>query len=270
MGRAAGDSNKYELRIIDKATGLPVGRGADLPSVTTITKVIPKGDAMTWWGFKLGIKAVADYVVEKDTFPGGTVDEITEYLYDQFKQEKKLTPKAVMEQGGSKGSNIHEYAEILFDPKRGIPMLPGKSTLPPEEAGRLQSLVDWYHGKHIKAGTAPKDMEVIAQEVPVFSLVHDFAGTLDLILRDPANGAYYLIDFKTSKGIYFDFLLQVAAYEVAAKERGYLPPDAVCFNTIVRLNPTGGKAHVKQSEYTIEDFLVCQKMRQLLDRAGVQ
>lgn len=240
--------------------------------MTTITKVIPKGDAMTWWGFKLGIKAVADYVVETDDFPGGTVDEITDVLYERFKQEKKLTPKAVMEQGGAKGSNIHEYAEALFDPKRGPSFLPAKAGLPPEEAGRLQSLVDWYHGKHIKAPnmTPPSKMTVIAQEVPVFSLIHDFAGTLDLILQDPATGAYYLVDFKTSKGIYVDHLLQVAAYEFAAKERGYLPADAVCYNVIVRCNQTGGKAQVKMSEFTIEDFVVCREMKKLLDRAGVQ
>jgi hypothetical protein len=60
-------------------------------------------------------------------------------------------------------------------------------------------------------------------ERTVYSKVHGFAGTLDVLGR--VNGVMTEISVKTSKGIYPDNFLQSAAYVTALVERGYLPPD---------------------------------------------
>ena len=55
----------------------------------------------------------------------------------------------------------------------------------------------------------------------VFSRVHGYAGTMDLLAE--VNGVVTLVDFKTSKGIYAEAHLQTAAYRVALNEMGHGP-----------------------------------------------
>ncbi len=55
------------------------------------------------------------------------------------------------------------------------------------------------------------NFEVIATEIPLVSEEHRFGGTVDAILRD-GKERLCIGDWKTSAGIYADYLLQVAAY----------------------------------------------------------
>lgn len=73
-------------------------------------------------------------------------------------------------------------------------------------------------------------LKPILIERTVFSKVHRYAGTMDLLAR--VNGAITLVDFKTGKGIYPESFLQSAAYSVALVEMGYAMPTA---GLIVRL-----------------------------------
>jgi hypothetical protein len=61
-------------------------------------------------------------------------------------------------------------------------------------------------------------------EQAVYSKVHRYAGTMDLLAR--VNGVMTLIDFKTGKSVYPESFLQSAAYSVALEEMGYAPPAA--------------------------------------------
>jgi len=54
-------------------------------------------------------------------------------------------------------------------------------------------------------------LEVLATEVPLVSERWAVGGTLDAILREP-DGALALGDWKTSKGVYLDHPVQLAAY----------------------------------------------------------
>jgi hypothetical protein len=53
--------------------------------------------------------------------------------------------------------------------------------------------------------------EVVATEVPLVSEKYRYGGTLDTILRDH-TGALCLGDWKTSKALYADYLIQISAY----------------------------------------------------------
>ena len=59
--------------------------------------------------------------------------------------------------------------------------------------------------------------EVVELEKKIYSSKWDYAGTLDLIVKDE-KGSLVLIDIKTSNSISFDYYLQLNAYKVAYEE----------------------------------------------------
>jgi hypothetical protein len=67
-------------------------------------------------------------------------------------------------------------------------------------------------------------------EQTVFSRVHGYAGTMDLLAE--IEGRIELVDFKTGKAIYAETHLQNVAYQVAVSEMGHAQPQG---GRIVRL-----------------------------------
>lgn len=61
------------------------------------------------------------------------------------------------------------------------------------------------------------EFEIVATEVPLVSEQWQFGGTIDSVLRDK-QGRLCIGDWKTSKAIYADYLLQLAAYGVLWNE----------------------------------------------------
>lgn len=59
-------------------------------------------------------------------------------------------------------------------------------------------------------------LEIIATEVPLVSEAHKFGGTFDALAR--INGKLRLLDWKTSNGVYGDYIAQVAAYRELVRE----------------------------------------------------
>ncbi len=66
------------------------------------------------------------------------------------------------------------------------------------------------------------DGKAVLIERTVYSKVHGFAGTLDLLAR--VNGVLTEVSIKTGKAIYGEAHIQSAAYVTALSEMGYLPP----------------------------------------------
>lgn len=59
-------------------------------------------------------------------------------------------------------------------------------------------------------------------EKQLVSVQYGFGGTIDIMAPDPeAQGQYILCDIKTSKAIYDEYWMQVAAYGILAAEAGY-------------------------------------------------
>lgn len=59
--------------------------------------------------------------------------------------------------------------------------------------------------------------EVISQEEQMVSEIHFFGGTPDAIAKD-GKGRIVLLDWKTSNGIYQDYILQLGAYRILWNE----------------------------------------------------
>lgn len=64
-----------------------------------------------------------------------------------------------------------------------------------------------------------RDFEVVHAEHSMVSEVHQIGGTCDAIVID-TSGDMEILDFKTGKGIYPDYLYQLAAYHQLALENG--------------------------------------------------
>jgi hypothetical protein len=60
-------------------------------------------------------------------------------------------------------------------------------------------------------------IEIVATERSYVSEVHQFGGTIDAIGRD-MKGRIVLLDWKTSNGVYQDYLIQLAAYALLLEE----------------------------------------------------
>lgn len=255
MARAAGDSGVYQLAIIDGA-GNPKGRTMELPSVTTILKALPK-NGLEWWGYKIGLtegRRLALMCPPEEFDDEGFYTEVKRLARED---KSAATPATILKGAGGRGTDVHDLAEKLF--RDGD--LPPKSQIPQEQLPFVEALWAFYKDM----GTLK--MEVVAIEVPVFSLKHMYAGTLDLILKQnlvDGGVLYHLIDFKTSKGIYESHLIQLAAYKEAAIEMGYIPVGADVVSTVVRLGKT--KYQAKNSPATIEDFLAVKQVWQTLQK----
>ena len=62
------------------------------------------------------------------------------------------------------------------------------------------------------------ELQVIETEVPLVSELHRFGGTLDALAK--VAGRLVLLDWKSSNGVYADYIAQVAAYRQLLRERG--------------------------------------------------
>jgi len=178
---------RKEGRSFGRATHWYVdGRGDKIPGVTTILKDGKPAPALVGWG----IKSVAEYAINNwDDLAGQPVADRLTTL--------KRSPYAERDAAASRGTLVHHLADQL---SHGLEV-----DVPEDVTGHVESAVrfldDWQP-------------EVILSEVTVYHLTYGYAGTLDLIARFP-DGRVALCDYKTSKGVYADTALQLAAYRYA-------------------------------------------------------
>jgi hypothetical protein len=117
----------------------------------------------------------------------------------------------VRDASATRGTSVHSALEALAT-EGTIPKL---ADFPEEDRGYVQALAGWW---------LEAKPEVIASEVIVASLEHNFAGRFDLRCR--IDGKVTLLDAKTSKRVYpTTHFAQLEAYEGASVESGYDPTD---------------------------------------------
>lgn len=243
--RAAGDGSHYELAVLNGA-GAPVGKSTYLPSVTSILEALPK--YLQWWGYKLGVEATLDFM---NDLPAGEPLPDVEELYKKLKEEKKITPATVLTSAGTRGSDVHAYAEAIM---RGESL----SVVVDKSVTGYCKAVDTFKEEFDKQGWITKEVEI-----PVYSLQHRYAGTTDVIAYHPGMDVHGILDFKTSKAIYESNFLQMEAYDFAAREMGYY--DGVSKRIVVRLGAKG-KYEMKESTCGIDDFLAVKRVWEWLEK----
>lgn len=234
----------------------------EVPSVSTVTKIIDDPGPLIWWGMETGVEGVLTLALNGYLTParlpnGQTVMSTIQSLPDgseglvavgvrdvvDLLTEFKLTTNHVRDSAGDRGQNVHDALELWA--KTGE--MPDPDLFPPEEKGYVEGLVLFL------ADLEKGEPEVIASERMVASIEHGFAGRYDLEIRThkpcevvtrwfpkrPPRYAtlqpgLYVPDLKTSGGVYPSHCVQLEGYEIGRVECGYVPSDA---RAVIRVGP---------------------------------
>lgn len=176
--------------------------GDKADSVTTVCGVLPKGDGLLRWAGKLIASAVADQA--------STVDAVRALGRDALIAALVELPTQARDKAGARGTLVHGIATDLV---KGAPIELDLIADPVIEAC-LYGLRRWFDLVGFEA-------ELI--ERPIASRAHRYAGRFDVVgTMERDRSERWLIDFKTSSGVYGDTALQTAAY---ARAEFYLDVD---------------------------------------------
>lgn len=102
--------------------------------------------------------------------------------------------------------------EVIMCELRGQPLLTADFTA--NQITRASHALNAYH-----LWRRDFDLKAVLVEQPLVSEVYRYGGTIDCLAT--LNGRLELIDYKTSKAIYDEHFLQVAAYWKLLEEHGY-------------------------------------------------
>lgn len=159
----------------------PDNKDVRVPSVTTFLDVINKPGLPRW-----SAKLVAEYAVEhRASWEGLPAEDAVALL--------KGRPWATSAKAADLGTDAHAYAERRINGS--------KATAFDNATENVDTMLDEL---------ASRGMKIVDQEVTVWSDEHEYAGTADLLVE--MEGALWILDWKTSKAVYSDMALQLAAY----------------------------------------------------------
>jgi len=148
--------------------------GKRVPGTTTIIGRFKDSGGLMYWACEQG-KAIERGEISK--------------LYDR------------RDQAAEAGTLAHSLVEATI---RGEP-LPDLSQYPPKTVKQaIQG-----HENYLRWADTTR-MEIVEQETPLVSEIYQFGGTPDAIM---VRGELALGDWKTSNGVYPDYLIQLAAYK---------------------------------------------------------
>jgi hypothetical protein len=149
------------------------------------------------------------------------------------------------------GTLAHACAEALIT---GQPL----PEIPEEHRAKVEGAVAAF-----KAWREQTRIDLVASEVPLVSEKHGFGGCIDAV-GTGAEGAI-LIDFKSSKDLYPDTVVQVAAYRALWNE--HHPDVQIASCHVLRWDPEGGFHHHKLSDLSVAAgwrvFLACLEIYNL-------
>ena len=172
--------------------------GMEYPSVTTILQVVAK-PALIGWSRKVALEKVRATLLD-EMKTGETLAGITSGWIDTMLEAARKRPDEERDQAADFGLRSYE----LID---GV--LAGREPVVPED---LLPVMEGFDSWQVSSG-----LDITATEQVVCSNLHGYAGTFDAIATK--NGGVYVIDFKTSNGIYDEMSFQVAAYAQAYEEQ---------------------------------------------------
>ena len=158
-------------------------------------------------------------------YDGKRVPRVTEILSAMLHEDflmkwannlgfKRISYKAFMKDASDKGTYSHLAIEMYL--KNGYFDLNNTNEIPNNKNIRdtVHSVISGFYEWWINLHKTHKNIEIIYLEE---TLIHKyFAGTCDCLLK--VDGEYWLIDFKTSNHMSYNYALQLAAYKYLLKE----------------------------------------------------
>lgn len=186
------------------------------PRVTSIIKVVGDKTALLNWMARTERDACVNAAVEMWTEMLGGAAVPTPVSYEIALRDKIGKEKAgdrASEAARNIGKQAHARLEWVL--KKACGKKVGPEPVVSEEAMIAASAGEDF----LKRG----GIQPIEMEQTVWSESHVYAGTLDLLCNTSEGLA--IIDFKTSKGVYPEHKMQLAAYRNAVNEMGHGPVD---------------------------------------------
>lgn len=197
--------------------------GKFVPGVTTILRRLNKPALIQWAASATcdHIRAHGDY----DPDSGGW------FVSEELLDAARVAHAAVRDTAADIGTEVHKYAAAVL---AGQPV-------DISEDDRVRSGIaafeDWLKEHKI---------EPLAVERRVLSKKFFYAGTTDFFGR--IDGAYAVLDFKTSSAIYDEMWLQTAAYELALQEE--LQLEEPITRWLIRLDKKTGRFETRSQPYS--------------------
>jgi hypothetical protein len=208
--------------------------GKIVPSVTTICGNLGwSSRGLLWWGFEGGKKAGVRTGLEYGYAAGKAGEPCPESV------DCEATLDDLREGVADIGNLAHALAQADIQ-KKPLPSLDGV-----DERTRKAALDAFASYLAWKERTR---LEVVAAEVKLVSEKYRYGGRTDAIVI--FGGAPGILDFKSSKELYPDAVVQVAAYSEAWTETK--PDLATTHHHVLRWGPDGAFAHHALSNTQIE------------------
>lgn len=173
-----------------------------VPSVTTITGMINKGDGMLQWAVNCALRWLTGKVQSADF-------DLTEGLWATLTQEAKSQWRKVRDDAADHGTAVHEWVEAYIAWK--LCGEEGGSRPPVPEEPKVRAGIESFLKWEIQ-----HKVEYVYTERLVYSPRHHYAGTVDIVAY--VDGVLCVLDVKTSKSVYDEYALQVWAYAKALNE----------------------------------------------------
>jgi len=199
----------HEKKKVESVTGI-CGNGVPKPELTS-------------WLVSTPIREIKN-AINNRLDEGWGIDRVElERIIDKAKNKTEEVKK----DAGLVGTVVHGLIEDFLQGKK----IPNQSD---EKVVNCWNLfLDWWN---------KQEYEVVELEKKIFSKKYNYAGTLDLVLKDK-QGNLILADIKTSNQISFDYTLQLNAYKEAYEEE---TKTKISKGLIIRLPKKDGKIEVKE------------------------
>ena len=245
----------------------------ETPSVTNVLGVLEKPQ-LVWWGMKVGVQGCIELAHRGILTLSGPNENprLEEQIIEKLTSEK-LTVNHQRDRAADRGVNVHGALEAWVEGR----VIDGNDYAE-HERPYVEGLASFILAVH--SAVASKEAELM-----VGSLQHQYAGRFDLVLalskpvevvtkvypkRKPKMeeipAGRYLLDLKTSKGIYPTHMLQLEAYEAAAVECGYPPTD---HRGVIHVTADGRYELALNKDWTLEDFLAVRACYQVMNEREV-
>ena len=181
--------------------------GEEHVSVTTYLGMIASRPLMSWMG-KNGVNklnVLADVV--KRSYPE-TFQDVFESARSQWESAEDTqfwkSAKQIGQDAADIGTLAHGWIEAHINGKE-VSM----ETLPTQAQAAIRGFLEWESSNHVK---------YLSTEKTFYYCAMDYAGTADCIAE--VNGELSMIDWKTAKGVYANYVIQDWLYALADESTG--------------------------------------------------
>ena len=169
-----------------------------VPGVTGILGVLARPALVNW-----AASQAAEYVAE-NLRPGVPLDEVE---IRELADGARMAHRRAQKRAATVGSVVHQWIERYVRARiAGRRLRPAVPENPQARRG-VEAFLDWVEGHRVR---------FYESERRLYSRRYGYAGTADLVAV--VDDRLTLIDVKTSKGIYPEYELQLAAYWQAINE----------------------------------------------------